>query len=1859
MEEEDKDNRIENVDFKPQRENVYNKLLPYANELDKESLNLFKDIKTNLVKSVLAREIRPGCMVWTSRLNKYTRIYGLKFSKEDHIALVKLYYELVTIPDLEPTRINKFGCTLNLLLKKRLLSPDDLQLNWRPLYDLCVRITEKSHSDIGMYKYSASLEVVIESLIRICRLYFPVEATQEILDEFRPHLYPYDNTHITSAIHYFELFLPIVTPPEKKHLGYELWLEEFLELWKVCHNANLWENHLTWLLARLASYNNGRINWEPYIPIMFVRFKRVFHLPVSYRKRQSRKPFKIDIAAMANWMVCCLGGQSEVAFHHLEKFMQTLETYYHPANFGKWSAKLRELLKKLSFYFVQRVHCERFKKPTWEFQTSDDFKLTDADIERFVNIMKPCLEQAMFSGHGSQEVAFAMQYLAALRPDIIVPIVLDKLYFSMDSLTEPHKLTSSMICTTSVARFMAHGAKNNYPEGPTHVFPLLTSLLPGIDPNDVMKCLMTFNLISHFCNLAPLVNSSEASKYYDDLTEEEHTICEASAGLEDFVLQFFDRICAWVESNSLEFVRLEQSDNDNKSKLESVSETVLFSVITALLYQCSPEIYSAALKKFHAFATNRILELKVSGKLVAILCACFAKTNPKETLKMFLPDLCGTIERLLGDNDDIIKEEQLNDELLYNLLLLSEILDGRGELLNYIDRITKILDRTLHMTSTQASRNRSIIVVAISPTMLPSKRFLNYSWGDAGDIKNLNLSWYIPEKNEIDCIKMLLYKYLLPELDVLDKYSKGEIILERKELRSRLRIISAILACQSVLPLWKEPAIQLVDSVLEPWAFELTIGVPHTSVGRCWRHKNLNLSWYIPEKTEIDCIKMLLYKYLLPELDVLDKYSKGEIILERKELRSRLRIISAILACQSVLCRRIPKHTVSMPDGRNVRKVIADTMHNVQKKILEIDEGDIPRIYDILVFNKFRGRDFESHWKNFHVVKKVLEDRLHQNKSHLRYTLVDRIMLQHEFRNESRTCTFTDTHKQIIEDLFELSVSHYSEVRITAQKKLFSTLLTFLYSYQVIIPHITKILQLDPSEHREKFKGCLYVLLGSKNAGIITKHDWSLIKQLWPLIIKSKTSEKPSIVNLMGALTEAINNFPIISIKFEMPEKCLDAAYGLAKNYPQVSLERFQEIIDAGPKLLKMEYQRKVSCYNETINSLLSACLNDNLHWRYYSMSLVFIKNLVHPDVKYNPEVIQFFMNALISDSLEVRKIALRVFLYILVQNKQKYKKITIDPYAYGNNSKLTKMTPGIRPDNQWLLYNSKTKPLDSVEWEKPRYLHRRDYGYYAWPKTLETYAPSSDQPTFAKRRDNLTEEETTILKFFNEQNIEILIKYLSMEEKKGKDQFSGFRFLVFKNLFKMYEDHLLNLFVPHLQRLVQDGQEHSHRCTAEIIGGIMRGSKHWNFDQVENLWKILLPIIKKIFANMSVETLGDWGLCFATALNAIDPNRYHWILEFLMDNPLSEQTSFSSCCRIYILQNALNQQAWRNVELISRLLEYLKGHLVHPFQNVRENISLCLTVIFSENIGFSNGCNISPPKVEDFFNYVMPKLNALYESTLHSSRPNEGNGNQENITNQMQLIHLNGNDEKDDIIRLFKTACILQNNDSDEELSTICTSFLAVMGHSLILEEYIPAALAAIETVSVCPFWSARAAIAEFIPVLVFHNFSTIIANENWVAQIKRIVLQLLEDIQPEVRVTAAKTLSGLLHCRFIPNPNSLLSEFKLKSRTKIKTRSANTSSSNAQITTQTIRARHSAVLGMCAFVSCHPYDVPEYLSDIFLELGKHLNDPQPIPAAIHQTLGDFKRTHHDNWDIHKLKFTEDELDVLSDLTVPPSYYA
>uniref|UniRef100_A0AAQ4PIP1 Proteasome activator subunit 4a n=1 Tax=Gasterosteus aculeatus aculeatus TaxID=481459 RepID=A0AAQ4PIP1_GASAC len=527
--------------FAPQKDIVYNKLLPYADRLDDESNDLLSKIKGNLCRAVQLREIWPGVLFWTRKLSTYMRLYGRKFSKEDHVLFIKLLYELVTIPKLEISMMQGLARLLiNLLKKKELLSREDLELSWRPLYELHDRILFSKTEHLGLNWFPNSVESVLKTLVKSCRPYFSESATQEMLDEWRPLLCPFDVT-MQRAISYFELFLTTNLPPELHDKGFKLWFDELITLWLSVQNLPSWEMHLVNLFARLANDNIGYIDWDPYIPKIFTRILRSLNLPVG--TSQMMVPRYVtnayDISHVVLWVSSLLGGPSKQAQAQLSGLFNSITSFFHPSNHGRWLMKLMKLLQRLPFSVVRRLHRERYRKPTWLPPIPDSHKLTEEDITAFVESMMQPVLLAMFSKTGSLDAAQALQNLALMRPELVIPPVLEKTYPAMETLTEPHQLTATLSCMIGVARSLVSGGQR-FPEGPTHMLPLLMRALPGVDPNDFSKCMITFQFIATFVTLVPLVDCSSALHERTDLTEVEREMCSASAEFEDFVLQFMD-----------------------------------------------------------------------------------------------------------------------------------------------------------------------------------------------------------------------------------------------------------------------------------------------------------------------------------------------------------------------------------------------------------------------------------------------------------------------------------------------------------------------------------------------------------------------------------------------------------------------------------------------------------------------------------------------------------------------------------------------------------------------------------------------------------------------------------------------------------------------------------------------------------------------------------------------------------------------------------------------------------------------------------------------------------------------------------------------------------------------------------------------------------------------------------------------------------------------------------------------------------------------------------------------------------------------------------------------------------------------
>lgn len=122
------------------------------------------------------------------------------------------------------------------------------------------------------------------------------------------------------------------------------------------------------------------------------------------------------------------------------------------------------------------------------------------------------------------------------------------------------------------------------------------------------------------------------------------------------------------------------------------------------------------------------------------------------------------------------------------------------------------------------------------------------------------------------------------------------------------------------------------------------------------------------------------------------------------------------------------------------------------------------------------------------------------------------------------------------------------------------------------------------------------MLISPKSSPLLIRHDWKFISEIWPLLVKSMPSEKPSIINLMTSVTDIVEkHFPTIAIKLLIPDSSLQAAYDLGKNEPVCDLSDFQVQIANGESYLKLKSDERRKAYDDTVNGLLEVLQKGNL----------------------------------------------------------------------------------------------------------------------------------------------------------------------------------------------------------------------------------------------------------------------------------------------------------------------------------------------------------------------------------------------------------------------------------------------------------------------------------------------------------------------------------------------------------------------------------------------------------------------------------------------------------------------------------------
>ncbi|BBN11909.1 proteasome activator subunit 4 [Marchantia polymorpha subsp. ruderalis] len=227
----------------------------------------------------------------------------------------------------------------------------------------------------------------------------------------------------------------------------------------------------------------------------------------------------------------------------------------------------------------------------------------------------------------------------------------------------------------------------------------------------------------------------------------------------------------------------------------------------------------------------------------------------------------------------------------------------------------------------------------------------------------------------------------------------------------------------------------------------------------------------------------------------------------------------------------------------------------------------------------------------------------------------------------------------------------------------------------------------------------------------------------------------------------------------------------------------------------------------------------------------------------------------------------------------------------------------------------------------------------------------------------------------------------------------------------------------------------------------------------------------------------------------------------------------------------------------------------------------------------------------------------------------------------------------------------------SEKDLSALAKGTLRLLNWHPIPRENLPAAVKAVLEAAADTNWHTRVAALVFIQSFVYRH--TYILSTKDKESLWNRVRELLSDPQVEVREVAATNIAGMMK----GSDNEFAQAFREQTmRAASSMHNASKRKRTSETTPKpvyTAAAIHGNVLGLAACVLSVPYDMPTWLPDTVTLLGRFSGESSLIKSTVKKVISEFRRTHSDTWAYQKDSFSEEQLEVLSDLTSSASYFA
>ncbi|KAK9449657.1 uncharacterized protein V1518DRAFT_414297 [Limtongia smithiae] len=1886
----------------------YSELLPFAVEPDASRQEHLNEILANLELAMRSQPVSFSTLChWNYELCLWL---SLKFDMPRHTRtqLVKIFYELALARGLSKTVFRVFADTFcTLCAKEYLLNRDDLVLDWRILYSRMETILfPAQYAGVNRAR-----ELRLNDLSKIAlyaQRFFAPEAVYDIFHELLP-LFNVQRATAHSVVRIIDLLLPVSTTPiTDPSLHPQMYLPTIFHVWSLYTRSYTFDLSMLDLVSRLCRvglrdpnilFTSTGILTKEQTAYMLTSALRLLDIPVGrsgspytasfepYAKEAGESRRRKISRTMSLWIVFslsnkCLDDPNSI-LNGFAGLIQSVETFFHPSNYGYWSKYLFRMLEAVATTFTMRWNREQ----SGELPTPEDRRLSPAVKRQFVLAIKDAVMTGIHTktSHTASNAQFSLQALTYLEPDIMLPIILSQAYGSLQGVVETARTTVAMTALSySAERIVKHKRYR------LHVTAVLGMLVPGIDPNDLHKTLKSLEVIQSFAAYMPFADLSEnvgsgpAMEYFtacleaveagEDLDsvqlsdEDELLVLKSStATFEEFTTSLMSRIYTLLENLPKQNT---YSDSPERNVLNVMPK--VFNVVFAAV---SDDIFGKVLDQFATFALDNVIYQARLGALH--IAGALLRAQPERTLSRLFPLLVSRIREEIDENH-AGRSTNLGDvapsdmNLLWYMTILRGIIWPAGAaLLKYKDELFDLMiylrEKTHGATADQSGALIFGIIINFTTIYHCDFHLVNRSelqanggysfadWGKQTAPKDLEIEWHSPTSDEVTFAVSLFednIEWCISQLTSLmaEKQPKAQKTWS-EELTRLLSYFTRVLSSMAALYDMKQlSASQGEDSEMDVSApdeiddIELADAEEEKAVDD-------NLMNDIDDAFEADEDDDDRDVFVVYSMSF--RYPRGYYFENNTD---------------SPLCVKV--HELHNKIGHMLHSIHTDLMKNHEDEVQPMGmllESMRSWFLDVGFANTTHRFPYFRDGNKFKMVglHKILP----------RYALTLRALLYCKSRmlmaiGRRKMCALD---KDLLQDLVQSSTARYAVNRIFAQRTLEAAMKTLDGSG----PHVGELLISElnnavAAKNAPKIKGALYT---------------ANICRLNHRMTNDLRFRNSYALTLLGAAKLDDNSLHDLSRKAIIAFSHSTLTEGGSMYYSDSVVQIWRTILPYDKDFAatietrsKRNAQRmkRAETNSEELEAELLKIYKEEPHWRISMIaSTMMISQIGYYRTRISAELGQIAIKGMVDPHPYLRMGFLQgVNLIVNVVEARAFTKYDEKNLLFGNYAfdDLVKI-PVNRSDPEFIT----TYHQQLTDPEAPYYSGKRyQPGWLVWGKEFEVQKhPYKRFPAALNEQDSKLIEMIGVLidaRWFSQ-----YAKILLQEPRSEKDTFRQVYAIISALISGLVYDGVTTLkwdeYLRLIRRVYDDApmDKNHQRATAELLAGLV-GNIH-STEYSEKVIAFAMGIYDDVFyEKLTPETLDSWTNNVSFLGAYVDP-RTIWPLAQKLGSARIDDTSnaaFKESAKFSLLKCFIWKADWTFTQTDKILADFM-DHLDQSYKYVREEIGATIARImqtrlresFSDVDGFlqanrnagSLGVRAFPPTVEldVMMDNVFDKLAHWRERRIVYHDPNS-------YTNGSKTVMLWFDSILDSpaailLLPYFGRVILpellnFMDVKEHEELVSLSVRLFRVFGNipwpPCLLDDLVNAI---VEIVSTSEMWHQRLRVLPLIQAIFFRQLFQL-STKNRKAMFE-CVADRLSDPQLEVRETAAETLSGMIRCSPKVYRDATVKRLdrqftKLLRQNPLPVTSSQSIAENSNAITI---ARHAAVLGLSSLVRAFPYESPPpvWMPGVLTTLvNRAASDSGMVGRSVKTALGEFKKTRQDTWHVDVRVFNAEQLEDL-----------